>query len=148
MTQTSQIAKSIARGDIMLYRAWYPNDEYFKIQSLCRQVSSPPKPVAFPNDYQATAGAQNVYNATSNGFVLGNPNGKLQLLSTTSPKQGGTATVQKNQLVYTAPSRPGISDTLTIKVTDGTSAINVPIDVTTAAATPTPSPSPTPTPGP
>jgi hypothetical protein len=127
MTQRSQIAQSIARGDIILYRAWYPNNEYFAIQSLYKQVTSSPKPIAFPNDYQATAGAPNVYNATSNGFVLGAPNGTLKILSTTSPQHGGTATVQNNKLVYTAPSTPGISDSVTITVSDGNSVTITPI---------------------
>jgi hypothetical protein len=148
MRQTSKIAQAIARGDIMMYRAWYQNNEYSTIQSLYHQVTAAQKPVAFPNDYQAAAGASNAYYATSNGFVLGNPNGTLQLLSTTSPRQGGTASIQNNKLVYTAPSTPGISDTLAITVTDGNSVANVPIGVTTATATPTPAAKPTPTPGP
>jgi len=148
MTQTSQIANSIARGDIMLYRAWYQNNEYSTIRSLYQQATSPPKPVAFPNDYQAVAGAQNVYNATSNGFVRGKPNGTLQILSTTNPQKGGSASVQNNQLVYTAPSKPGINDSVTITVTDGNSVTSTPIGVTTATAAPTPIPKPSGTPSP
>lgn len=140
MSQTAQIANSIARGDIMLYRAWYQNNEYSTIRSLYQQVTSAPRPVVFPNDYQAAAGAQNVYNATSNGFVLGIPNGALRILSTTSPQKGGSATVQNNQLVYTAPNTPGISDNVTITVSDGNSVTNTPIGVITATATPTPVP--------
>jgi len=94
----------------------------------------------FPNDYQATAGAANVYNPTSNGFVLGAPNGTLKILSTTSPQHGGSATVQNNELVYTAPSTPGVDDRVTITVSDGNSVTSVPIGVTTATATPGPAP--------
>jgi hypothetical protein len=148
MRETAQIAHWIARGDIMLYRAWYQNNEFSTIQSLYRQVTSPPKPIVFPNDYQAAAGAQNIYNATSNGFVLGKPNGTLQILSTTSPKKGGTATVQNNELVYTAPGTSGISDSVTITVSDGNSVTSTPIGVTTATATPTPIPVPSGTPSP
>jgi hypothetical protein len=136
MRQTAKIAQSIARGDIMLYRAWYQNNEFTTIQQLYRQITATPKPVAFPNDYQALAGAQNVYYATSNGFVLGKPNGTLQILNTTSPQKGGTATIQNNELIYTAPSTPGISDSVTITVTDGNSVTTTPIGVTTATATP------------
>jgi hypothetical protein len=146
MSQTSQIANSIARGDIMLYRAWFQNNEYFTIRSLYQQVTSATKPVAFPNDYQAAAGAQNVYNATSNGFVLGKPNGSLQILSTTAPQKGGSATVQNNQLIYTAPSTSGISDTVTISVSDGNSVTNTPIGVTTATAPAASAPKPSGTP--
>jgi hypothetical protein len=148
MSQTSQIANSIARGDIMLYRAWFQNNEYFTIRSLYQQVTSATKPVAFPNDYQAAAGAQNVYNATSNGFVLGKPNGSLRILSTTAPQKGGSATIQNNQLIYTAPSTPGISDKVTITVSDGNSVTSTPIGVTTATATPAPVPKPSGTPSP
>jgi hypothetical protein len=144
MKQTSKIAQSIARGDIMLYRAWYPNIDYWTVQSLYKQVTSSPRPVAFPNDYQATAGAQNIYDATSNGFVLGNPKGSLQLLRTNTPLHGGTASIQNNKLLYSAPSSSGISETLTITVTDGTATTNVPIGVTTVTAPPSPSPTPAP----
>jgi len=140
MNQRGQIAQSIARGDIMLYRAWYANSEYFAIQSLYKQVTSSPKPIVFPNDYQATAGALNVYNATSNGFVLGNPNGSLKILSTSSPHNGGTATVQNNQLLYSAPNTSGVEDSVTITVTDGNSVTTVPIGLKTAAGTPEPAP--------
>ena len=150
MSQTSAIANAIARGDIMLYRAWYQNNEYFTIRSLYQQVTSVPKPVAFPNDYQAVAGSPNVYNATSNGFVLGKPSGSLQILSTTAPQKGGSATVQNNQLIYTAPGTPGISDTVTITVSDGNSVTNTPIGVTNAttpsASVPKPSGTPSPIP--
>jgi hypothetical protein len=136
MSQTSAIANAIARGDIMLYRAWFQNNEFFTIRSLYQRVTSVPKPVAFPNDYRATAGAQNVYRPTSNGFVLGSPNGTLTILSTTAPQHGGTATVLNNQLVYTAPNAPGISDTVTLTVTDGNSVTATPIGVTTENPTP------------
>jgi hypothetical protein len=144
MTQTSKIAQAIARGDIMMYRAWYPNIDYWTIKSLYSQVTALPRPVAFPNDYQAAAGAQNVYNATSNGFVLGKPNWTLQILSTTSPQKGGTATIQDNELVYTAPRTLGVNDSVTITVSDGNSVTKTPIGLTTATATPTPIPPPAP----
>jgi hypothetical protein len=148
MSQTVQLAHAISRGDIMLYRAWYPNNEYSTIQSLYKQVTAAPKPIAFPNDYQATAGAQNIYNAVANGFVLGRPESTVQLLSSTSPKQGGTATVQNNQLLYTAPNTPGVNDSVTLTVTDGNSVTTVPIGVTTAEGVPSPAPSPDPMPSP
>jgi hypothetical protein len=148
MSKTSAIANAIARGEIMLYRAWFQNNEYFTIRSLYQQVTSPPKPVAFPNDYQAAAGSQNVYNATSNGFVLGQPNGSLRILSTTAPQMGGSATVQNNQLIYTAPSKLGVSDMVTITVSDGNSVTNTPIGLTSATAAPSPIPTPSGTPSP
>ena len=144
MTQTSKIAQAIARGDIMMYRAWYPNIDYWTIKSLYSQVAALPGPVAFPNDYQAAAGAQNVYNATSNGFVLGKPNGTLQILNTTSPQKGGAATIQNNQLVYTAPGTLGVNDSVTITVSDGNLVTKTPIGLGTATATPTPIPPPPP----
>jgi hypothetical protein len=144
MSQTSKIAQSIARGDIMMYRAWYPNIDFWTIRSLYKQVTAPPRPVVFPNDYQAAAGAQNVYNATSNGFVLGKQNGTLQMLSTTSPQKGGAATIQNNQLVYTAPRTLGVNDSVTITVSDGNSVTKTPIGLTTATAAPTPIPPPAP----
>jgi hypothetical protein len=125
----------------MLYRAWYPNIEYTTVKALYQQANAIWKPVVISNDYNALRAAQNTYDPTSNGFVLGVPNGQLRVIGATNGTYG-TTSVSNNLVLYNAPGGTGISDTVNVTVTDGNSVVNVPIGMTTGipAATPTPTP--------
>jgi hypothetical protein len=128
MTRTQELLSAFQRGDIALYRAWYQDVDYTTVKRLYQQATASPQPVAFANQYAAAPGAQNAYDVTSNGFVRGAPQGTLTVVSVTPPAQG-TATVLNNQVYYQAPSRVGTAESLTVKVSDGSRTVEVPIGV-------------------
>ncbi|HEY0791656.1 MAG TPA: hypothetical protein VGD78_11380 [Chthoniobacterales bacterium] len=143
MTRKAELLAAMERGDIMLYRAWYPNIEYTTVKALYRQANAIWKPVVVSNDYHAVQGVQNVYNPTSNGFVLGVPNGQLRVIGATNGMYG-TTSISNNRVLYNAPGGSGISDTVDVTVTDGNSVVKTPIGMTTGTPAPATSPLPTP----